>query len=134
MLRAFVIFLALLTPLSIHAEDGLFVGKGSNVRQSFEDDHLVLRVPVQKVAVTDIVFRGDTENPKVYWLELHMTEYRDPGDFIYCLVAGGQLIEGQMVVRASDRTEGGCKWALQLTDPNAGRRFKKALRRAYDKQ
>ena len=85
------------------AEDGLFIGLTGQEKESIRNGALISRLPLQRVQVDAVVLRPDTEDPKLFWLELHLHEYRDPGDFIYCLVAYGKLFRGQMAVRPSEQ-------------------------------
>jgi len=131
MTRTLVALLVVISVPALRSEDGLFIGCGSEGRQTLEKKELVLRIPVQRAPVTYVILRPDTETPKKFWLEMHMGDYRDPGDFVYVIVADDRLIEGEMFVRASERDSSGCKWAMAIEDEKAGKTIEEALRRAY---
>lgn len=50
--------------------------------QSLIDGCLVVRQPLQRVTITHAVLRYDTDDKKIIWLELHMKESRDSGEFL----------------------------------------------------
>lgn len=113
------------------AEDGLFFGLLAKGREMIENGELVNHLPLQRLPVTAAVLRPDTDNKALFWLEFHLPERRDPGDFVYCLVADGKLIRAQMVVRPSELNAKGCKWAMEIKEAKAGEAIQKAITQAY---
>ena len=57
------------------ADGGLYVhDREKNTTQSLDDGYLVVRHPMQRVAITHAILRYDTDDKKIIWLELHMNE------------------------------------------------------------
>lgn len=96
------------------ADGFLYIAKpGEQGSQAMERGNLVLRIPVAKIEVTDVVLRHDTDDPSILWLEFHMEQYRDPGDHIFYFKPA-QRQHSQFFVRGSHIHEEGCKWAIKF--------------------
>jgi hypothetical protein len=80
-----IIATLLILTASLMADGALYVyDREKNTTQSLVDGYLVVRHPMQRVAITHAILRYDTDDKKIIWLELHMNELRDSGDFYYC--------------------------------------------------
>ena len=96
-----------------------------------EEDGLVVRNPMRRVEVTHVILRKDTEDDEILWLELHMREYLDSGDFYVCESVPERRTGRQFYTRDSEYHEEGCKWAHRFDDVDAARESMRKLTTAY---
>jgi hypothetical protein len=110
--------------------EGLFIAdEAKEGTVAIEDGEMVLRQPATRLQPTKVVFRSDTDDPKKYWLEIHLDVYADPGDY-YIFTIGGKEYTG-FVVRSLDK-KNNCKWALGFKDLAAGRELMKQIAVVYE--
>jgi len=117
---------------SLSAEGTLYsVDRSKLGTRSFEKGHLVFRVPLERLTVTDAVLRYDTDDPKILWLELHMTKMRDSGDYSYFEPISKRKQHNQIYTRGSEIHAHGCKWAIRFDSVNDAKRVLGEVQKAY---
>ncbi len=112
-------------------DEGLFIpNRETEPKYELEKGEIVMRLAAERFKLTQAVLRYDTEDKEKFWLELDFTKLADPGDF-YVFKIGGQSYSG-FKVRGEGTNERGCRWALGLTDAEAGRELLAKIAAAYD--
>ena len=91
---------------------------------------MVFRQPATRLEPKKLVFRPDTDDLKLYWLEIHFGTYADPGE-CYLFTINERQYTG-FVVRPLDQEMKTCKWALLFTNPTEGRKLMKLIAAVYD--
>ncbi len=113
-MKHFITALILFTT-SLLADDGLFIhDRQKDASEKIEDGYLVVRHPMERVEITHLILRHDTEDKNIIWLELHMENFRDSGDFYYCAAVPERTNERQFYTRSSEFHDRGCKWAFRF--------------------
>ncbi|MDF1659520.1 MAG: hypothetical protein P1U58_18025 [Verrucomicrobiales bacterium] len=123
----------LLAVLSCEAfgQDGLYIpNREAEPAYSIEDGDITMRIPSERLVLTQAVFRYDTEDKSKFWLELDFTKMADPGDFYIFLIDGAEL--RGFTVRGEGSNDGGGRWALGFTDPEKGRKLLSKIATIYD--
>ena len=123
----------LLFTVSLMADAGLFVhDRNKNSTETLEDGYLIVRYPMERVKITHVVLRYDTEDKKIIWLELHMEDARDSSDFYYCTSVPERTHDRQFYTRSSEFNDRGCKWALRFDTLEDARTSFIKIKTAYD--
>lgn len=126
-----IFLIIILWPSLLMAEDGsLYVPKeGCKATETVKDGFYELRFPVIKIPVTHVVLRYDTEDRTILWLELHLTERRDSGDYYYFEPANNSKY--QFYTRTSHFNSGCSKWALRFDKLEEARKALSEVKKAY---
>ena len=112
-------------------DGGLYlVPPGENGTSTIEDGELVWRLPVKRQVVTRASLRHDTEDRSILWLELHLKEWRDPGDHVAHFKHASKE-HWQFKVRGSGENEGGALWVMRFDDLAKGRVALDAVSKTY---
>ncbi len=112
-------------------DGGLYlVPPGENGRSAIEDGELVWRLPVKQQVVTRSSLRHDTEDRRIFWLELHLEEWRDPGDHVAHFKHASKK-HWQFKIRGSGENDGGALWVMRFDDVAKGRVALAAVAKTY---
>jgi hypothetical protein len=127
-----IIATLLMLTASLMADGGLYVhDREKKTIQALDDGYLVVRHPMQRVVITHAILRYDTDDKKIIWLELHMNELRDSGDFYYCESVPERTQERQFHTRSSEFHDKGTKWALRFDTIKDARISLNKIKTAY---
>ncbi len=133
-----IIATLLMFTASLNADGGLYVyDKEKKSTQTLVDGYLVVRHPMHRVAITHAILRHDTDDKKIIWLELHMDESIDSGDFYYCESVPERTQDRQFYTRSSEFHDQGTKWAFRFDSSKDARISLNKIKAAYsldDKQ
>ncbi|NCF93382.1 MAG: hypothetical protein GWQ05_20865 [Verrucomicrobiaceae bacterium] len=132
MLRSFILSIAATTALAATPPDGaLYLAEvGAEASHEVKDGHLIMRIPVEATNVSDVVFRQDTKDASLFWLELHMDEWRDPGDRVYHFEPSSEEF-GSFSVGGSKIHRDGCSWQMKFTSKENALKAFQAVTKAY---
>ena len=112
-------------------DGGLYlVPPGESGSGAIEDGDLVWRFPVMRQEITRASLRHDTEDPSILWLELHLKEWRDPGDHIAHFKHASKE-HWQFKLRGNGENEGGALWVMRFDDVAKGRIALEAVAKTY---
>ena len=135
MLRATILSLLLMaTTVAVGAAppDGtLYLAEaGLEASHEVKDGYLIMRIPVVRVSVADTVLRPDTEDASLFWLELHMEEWRDPGDCVYHFEPSSQKFNSFSVGGSKLHPEG-CSWRMKFISKEDALKAFQAVAKSY---